>query len=292
MQLSGISRTRERNLHESTLYKYTSFFAQLKSFAEKKGLYAVKELTLEALRDFREEWKDGPRSRLKKIERLRAWLGFCLDSKWIEENYARKLHEPHVVDRPTLPFSREDMLKILTAFQAYGKSAGLVNAQRLKAFVLLLRYSGMRIGDCVKFSTHQLSGNRLFLYTQKTGVPVRRVLPDFVVRELEAAPKSSERYFFWTGNSKLRSAIGKWQRGLQRLFKLAGLEGGHAHRFRDTFSTALLQAGVPLDRVSVLLGHRKVSVTEKHYAAWVREGQEQLELDLQRAWSEDPIAAQ
>jgi hypothetical protein len=48
---------------------------------------------------------------------------------------------------------------------------------------------------------------------------------------------------------------------------------------------------VPLDRVSVLLGHRKVSVTEKHYAAWVRERQEQLELDLQRAWSQDPIAA-
>lgn len=285
-----LADARERNLHESTLYKYKSFFAQLKSFAEKKSLRDVKQFTLEVLRDFREEWKDGPRSQLKKIERLRAWLAFCVDSKWIEENHARKLHEPHIVDRPTLPFSREEMLKILTAFQAYGKSAGLANAQRLKAFVLLLRYSGMRIGDCVKFSADYLSGNRLFLCTQKTSVPVRCVLPDFVVRELEAAPKSSERYLFWTGKSKLHSAIGKWQRRLQRLFELASVEDGHAHRFRDTFSTALLQAGVPLDRVSVLLGHRKVSVTEKHYAAWVRERQEQLELDLQRAWSEDPIA--
>ena len=104
------------------------------------------------------------------------------------------------------------------------------------------------------------------------------------------APKSSERYFFWTGKSKLNNAIGKWQRRLKRLFELAGVEGGHAHRFRDTFSTALLQAGVPLDRVSVLLGHRSVSVTEKHHAAWVRERQDQLESDLQKAWSEDPIA--
>jgi integrase/recombinase XerD len=281
----------DRNLHESTLYKYRSLFKQLKAFAETKGLLYVKQLNLELLRDFRQEWKDGPRSRLKKVERLRAWRAFCVDSKWTEENYARKLHEPHIVDRPTLPFTREEMLKILTAFEAYGKSAGLANAQRLKAFVLLRRYSGMRIGDGVKLSAEQLSGNRLFLYTQKTGVAVRCILPDFVVREPDRAPRSSERYFFWTGKSKLHSAIGKWQRRLQRLFKLAGVEGGHAHRFRDTFSTALLQAGVPLDRVSVLLGHRKVSVTEKHYAAWVRERQEQLETDLKRVWSEDPIAA-
>ena len=33
------------------------------------------------------------------------------------------------------------MLKILAAFEAYGERAGLANAQRLKAFVLLLRYT-------------------------------------------------------------------------------------------------------------------------------------------------------
>jgi len=285
-----LADARERNLHESTLYKYRSLFLQLKAFAANKGLRYVKQLDLEMLCEFREEWKDGPRSRLKKLERLRAWLNFCVDRKWTEENHARRLKVPKVADRPTLPFSREEMLKILAGFDAYGKSAGIANAQRLKAFVLLLRYSGMRIGDCVKCSTERIDGNRLFLYTQKTGVPVRCVLPDFVMRELDAAPKSSEGYFFWTGKSKLHSAIGKWQKRLQRLFDLAGVEGGHAHRFRDTFSISLLQAGVPLDRVSILLGHRNVRITEKHYSAWVRERQDQLEADVQRAWSEDPVA--
>ncbi len=284
-----LADARERNLHESTIYKYRSLFAQLKAFALLKGLRYVKQLDLEMLARFRETWKDGPRARLKKLERLRAWLKFCVERKWAEENFARKLHVPKVPDRPTLPFSREEMLKIFGAFDKYAKSAGIANAQRLKAFVLLLRYSGMRIGDCVKCSADRINGNRLFLYTQKTGVPVRCVLPDFVLRELAAAPKSSEGHFFWTGKSKLHSAIGKWQRRLQRLFALAGVTGGHAHRFRDTFSISLLQAGVPLDRVSILLGHRNVRITEKHYAAWVRERQEQLESDLQRAWSEDPI---
>ena len=38
--------------------------------------------------------------------------------------------------------------------------------------------------------------NRLFLYTQKTGVPVQTVLPDFVVNCLDAMPLKTEKYFF------------------------------------------------------------------------------------------------
>jgi len=56
---------------------------------------------------------------------------------------------------------------------------------------------------------------------------------------------------------------------------LAGVPDGHAHRFRDTFSVGLLLAGVPIERVSILLGHQGVRITEKHYAPWVRERQEQ-----------------
>ena len=37
------------------------------------------------------------------------------------------------------------------------------------------------------------------------------------------------------------------------------------HRLRDTFAVGLLLAGVPIERVSVLLGHQSVRVKERHY---------------------------
>jgi integrase len=74
-----------------------------------------------------------------------------------------------------------------------------------------------------------------------------------------------------------------------RIFKLAGVSNGHAHRFRETFATELLLAGVPLERVSVMLGHSSVKVTEKHYSPWVRARQEQLEADGKRTWDRDPL---
>jgi integrase len=49
-------------------------------------------------------------------------------------------------------------------------------------------------------------------------------------------------------------------------------------------------AGVPLERVSVLLGHQSVKVTEKHYTPWVRARQEQLEQDVRRTWDAELIA--
>ena len=58
---------------------------------------------------------------------------------------------------------------------------------------------------------------------------------------------------------------------------------------RDTFAVELLLAGVPLERVSILLGHSSVKVTEKHYAPWIREKQEQTEADVRRTWARDPV---
>ena len=94
---------------------------------------------------------------------------------------------------------------------------------------------------------------------------------------------------FWSGIGKLESIVRSWQTRLRRLFGLANVPNGHAHRFRDTFAVELLLAGVPLERVSVVLGHQSLRVTERHYAPWMRSCQEQLEADLQRAWENDPI---
>src|SRR6266446_2716996 len=287
--LKFIADAEARKLNQATLYKYSLLFRQLDSFAEAHNLQRLKQLDLDTLAIFRAAWKDGPRSSLKKLERLRAFLRFTEKRKWIDHNPATELKAPKVPNKPTMPFTREEMIRILTALGAYGMTAGIRNAQRLRAFVLLLRYSGLRIGDAVQLDVHRIEESKLLLHTEKTGVAVYCVLPDMVVKALDAAPHSSARYFFWTGKSTVRSAKGKWQRRLQRLFELAKATAGHAHRFRDTFAVELLLAGVPLDRVSVLLGHSSIRITERHYAPWTRSRQEQIEADLKAAWSNDPV---
>jgi len=69
------------------------------------------------------------------------------------------------------------------------------------------------------------------------------------------------------------------------LFRLAKIDGGHSHRFRDTFAVDLLLARVLLDTVSTLLGHSSVKITERHYKPWVRSLQRKLEDEVKRAWT-------
>jgi len=131
---------------------------------------------------------------------------------------------------------------------------------------------------------NRITGDKLFLYTAKAGTPVWLPLPDFVLTALAAAPRISERYFFWREGLKTERASSSFKRTLKRVFVQAGIRDGHAHRFRDTFAVELLLAGVPIDRVSVLFGHSSVRVTEKHYAPWVKARQEQLEECVRSSW--------
>ena len=55
-----------------------------------------------------------------------------------KDNPARKLKNPKITDPPTMPLSRDQVSKILAACHDYPDRA---NAVRLRALVLLLRYS-------------------------------------------------------------------------------------------------------------------------------------------------------
>src|SRR5215469_2298213 len=273
-----------RSLRESTLKKYRVMLAQFVRFGESEGRLYLREFDLPALRRFRASWADSGISALKKLERLRAFYRFGFESGWVPDNLATKLKNPKVTNPPTLPFTREEFVSMLAACPQYTG-----DAERLRAFVLLLRYSGMRIGDTATCARDRLKGTRLLLYMQKTNEPVFVVLPELVVRALDAMAPVSDRYFFWTGEGDRETAAGNWRRTLRNLFRLADVKGGHPHRFRDTFAVDLLLAGVPLEQVSVLLGHGSIRVTEKHYAPWIRDRQAQLEASLERAWALDPV---
>jgi integrase/recombinase XerD len=150
-----------RNLRETSIDKYRVLFRQMVAFAQESGRRYITEFDLQSLRQFRASWPNRNLSALKKLERLRAFYRFAHDSKWVCENYASKIANPKVVDRPTLPFSREEMIQILAACDRYGENrghAGREDERRIRALVLLLRYTGMRIGDAVTLKRVRIKG--------------------------------------------------------------------------------------------------------------------------------------
>ena len=269
-----------RGLRPPSIYKYRLLFKQLKAFAENEGIRFVSECDVVTLRRFRESWVNKNYSARKKLEALRTFFRFVHASGWLPTNPASAVKPPKVDDPPTLPYTRVEFQGVIAACAQYPNKK---NAIRLKALVLLLRYAGLRITDAVTLSKQHIEDGILKLRTAKTGTDVRIPLPPAVIAALDAIETST--YYFWSGQGTKKSCVGDYQRAFKKLYKLAGVQNGHAHRWRDTFSVELLLAGVPIERVSVLLGHQNVQTTIRHYAPWILARQQQLEEDVRKSWA-------
>lgn len=287
-----LADARARGLRETTLYKFRLLLGRLEVFTRGRGIHVISEITLETLREFRATLPHRNTAARRRIEELRTFFGFCLDAGWISSNPAKGLKPPPCTEAPIEPFGDDEVEKIRAACVAYSKNAGEANARRLEALVELMLCTGLRIQDAVTLRRDRIVQGNLRLRTEKTGTVVYFPLPKQLIEKLERIRSTSREHFFWSGESKPKSAVGDWQRSLKKLFRLAGVAGGHAHRFRHTFAKRLFMNGVPADRVAILMGHRSPVITLKHYGSWGKDRQALLEEDIRRVWEADEPSKQ
>ncbi len=272
-------------LSEAMMRKYSALAKELKS---EFGDLSVNAVSVDDIRKLREGWKLAPITSQKRLEMFRKFFQFCVDSEWIHRNPAKLVRVIAPKYDPTLPFTAEEMEKILWAAESIREAHPKIpegTEKKLYALVLLMRYSGLRISDACMFQRSQLKRAKLFLRQEKTKHHVWVPLPAMVIDALEAFDEDEE-YPFYNRVGKPKSCITEWQQRLKLVYDMAGVKDGHSHRLRDTFSVDLLSKGVPLHTVSVLLGHKSTRTTERHYAPWVQQLQVELEEAVKRTWRE------
>lgn len=288
-----LADARARDVSPGSVRKFEVLLCErLGAFCTERGLQYLNELTAYLMRNFRSSWRISPAAPqnkakhevrslgaltvAKSLERLRQFFRFCVDNDWIGKNPAKPIKAPTADQRPTLPFTAEEMGSILTA---------AADNPRLRAMVLLLRHSGLRIGDAVTLSRDRVRDGRLLVYTAKTGTPVHLPLPPEVIKALDQCPSRNQRFFFWTGEGGADTATNNWRDDITRLCRRAEVAGGRPHRFRDTFAVEMLARGVPIEAVSAALGHSDIKVTARHYSPWVKARQDALDAAVRAAWA-------
>jgi integrase len=284
--LDDLERGQQRKA--STISKHRNILEKrLLTWCEARGYRHLAKLDVATMREFRADWPDAPLTASKNLERLRSFFAFCADAGWLEANPAKALKVPKV-GKPServKVFTPAEVDRIAEACDRYPSrnSFGHDNRTRVKAFVMLLRYSGLRIGDVVGLRKDHVNDDRLFLRTAKTGESVYVPLPEKAVIAINAVKNGSD-HFFWTGRGLRKSAVADWQRALRRVFKDAKVKG-HPHMFRHTFATDLLARGVPIEDVAILLGHATPAITARYYSHFVKSRRERLEARIRELWS-------
>ena len=283
-----ISDKEHQGLEPITIRKNKRTVERLRTYCEARGKILLRQVTTADLIEYRTTWSHfhSSESRSGEQVRIKSFFRWAHQHDYIEKDVADGLSPIKVEREPTLPYDQREFTSILNAIPACGFSSEM--EQKLRGLVLLMRWSGLSIidasgltRDSIQFADGEY---RIVTARRKTGTAINNLLPVNVGRELVAVKSGNPKYLFWAGGVESpRSAAGRFSKLLQRVWLKAGIKDGHAHRLRDTAAVEWLKAGVPLEEVSRLLGHKSIKTTEKYYAPWVQARQRRLDVILRDA---------
>jgi integrase/recombinase XerD len=265
-----------QGLSAVTQYHRLCWTKQFEAFISGQSVKRLDEVSADLVRKYLMH-TPGLQPSTRQLERMRliAFCSYCKRRKWISENPAKETAPFKVRSKPTDYLTPDEFNALVSA----------IDEPETRAFTLLLRWSGLRIGDGSRLKRDRIDqAGVLMLSTAKTNTPIRIPLPAVCVDALRSLPTDGPHFFMATGERmasvrerfRARLAVAWTKTGLAKRF--------HPHMLRDTFAVEMLLKGVSIELVSKLLGHSSIRVTERHYAPWVKARQDQLEMAVKAAW--------
>src|SRR5262249_19221054 len=204
-----------------------------------------------------------------------------------------------------VPYTLQEESMILSACDQigggkYNRSGARYEQLRARAMILLLRHTALRVSDVSTLRKDAVSWDpeqntwRVLLYTQKTGDPVLLPIPDQLKLVLDALPLPRNAaqdcaYYFWNGVTSRRAVIGIAERTLSAVFKKSRVKNAHAHRYRHTLATRLLEQGATFEDVADILGNSP-GVVRKHYGKWSKGRQANIDRLMMAHFETAPVA--
>ena len=273
---------RIRNLRPGTVEGYEMVCRLLLKWAERHGLSSLQDCDEASVRAWIAGWSCQPSTARQRLSQLKELFRFAVERGWLARSPLATVRAPKGESPPTLPLAVADMRALLAACEQRPKE---------RALILLMRYSGLAIGDAVTLSRTSLSATELTLRRSKSGELVTVELPCAVARAIGTVRGSHPDYYWWSGRSHPVTCAKYWRARLGRVAERAGVEGFRPHQLRDTFAVSLLAAGVLMQDVSQLLGHSSVQTTERYYAPWDRQRRDRLVRVVRQANRSDPLLA-
>lgn len=257
----------EKGRAESTIIAYSKDIEQLLNFLSEEGTGSLEEVNVEELEKYKQDLQDNnytPKSVSRKINSTRTFFKYLLETGFIKDNPSEKLAHPKFKTKPP---------RVLTEMEYRAlRDVSRVDV-RLYSIVEILLQTGIRIGELAGLTLDDIrkskDGKIDFLYIKAAGshparkVPLNKSAKKALDEYLEVRPETEDDTVFITKNGRpllvrnIRTAIDK-------AYEKAGIKNAKVNDLRNTFIAHHLANGVSLVTVSKLVGHKRLSTTEKY----------------------------
>ena len=268
-----------------------------------KDMY-VDKITLRHCQDFTNKvFKTSPKAYVYSISIVKNTLDYALRLGMIENNPMLYVIKPKPMQQVQDSskhgnyYNRDELKKFLAAAKDKG----------LKKYTLfrLLAYSGMRVGECLALTWHDLDfkNNTIAInktlattekgfeiQTPKTKASIREIsLDNETIQILKSWQLEQRKQLLKVGINAMdskqlifsnnkndfigNSTIRKY---LKQISKKAGIHLITSHGFRHTHATLLFASGMDLKQVQARLGHSNVQTTLNIYTHAIKDKQDKI----------------
>jgi site-specific recombinase XerD len=251
----------------ATILAYGKDIDQLASFLEELEKHQINDVSKDDIQAFLGKLSEKgytPKSLSRKLNSTRTFYRFLKVNEYITDDPSL------LVSHPQYELAAPRILKP-TEYRALRDAAR--NDARMYAIIELLLQTGIRIGELADLRMEDVREDGLKIRPhekhEERVVPLNKSAKEALQRYLTIRPKIEDNHVFVTKSGKpflvrnIRTAI-------ERYFRIAGIENAKVNDLRHTFVAHHLKHGVSLVLLSKILGHKRLSTTER-YLDYVQE---------------------
>jgi len=247
----------------NTIVAYKGDLNQLITFLKKQyqifNIDAVSETSIEAFKKDLTQNEYTAKSISRKLNSIKNFFSFLKNEGVISDNPSLEVKHPKY---------ENDLPKILKPIEFRSLRDACRNDSRATAIVELMLQSGLRIKEIENLKLDNVKENEILIESYESHpsrvVPLNNSAKTAIKQYLNSGryPGKAKNVFVTkTGRSLLARNIRSL---LNRYFAKADIKDIKVNDLRNTFIVFQLKSGVPIDVVSQIVGHKRISTTEKY----------------------------
>lgn len=247
----------------ATVLAYGKDVEQLVTFVGEQHKYEPSLINEQDIENFKVYLKNGKytsKSISRKVNSIKSFFRFLKVQNLVGDNPAAHVSHPRYEVAPPRVLSKLEYRALRDACR---------DDVRLSSIIELLLQTGVRIGELssLQIDDVDLKKKQVLIKPYESRdertVPLSEAAVKAIESYLAVRPKSGDNTLFLTktGNPFLVRNI---RTAVDRYFKIAGIENAKVNDLRHTFIVHQLRAGTPINYVSRLVGHKRLSTTEKY----------------------------
>jgi len=259
----------------NTIVAYKGDLEQFEEYLGGEGVNSVDGIETEHVNGFKEHLSNKDytaKTVSRKLNSVKSFFRFLVEEGVIDRDVSRQVKHPKI---------ENDLPRVLKPLEYRALRDICRHDKRTLAIVELMLQAGLRISEVANLRMGDISDDtikvRAYESHEGRNIPLNSAAKEAIEDYLEERGSARKDFLFITKTGR-QLLVRNIRSIINRYLEKSGLEDVKVNDLRNTFIVEQLSAGVPLDVVADVVGHKRISTTERYLKLVDKESEEEVEL--------------